>query len=137
MTLDIFWMRFIREIDNLIKCQVPLSSLNQVMQLRDLFLTGLETLPMNLPTRAGKNQLNLVLGFLNKKDEEEDSKRIPLELKEGTTIDSVIHLINLEEQVSGKIRNYDRKWAEITTESLVINVIQKGYFWIFKVYLPR
>lgn len=65
-------MSSIRDIDNLIKFQVFLSSLNQAMQVRDDFLTGLETPPLNLLTRAGKNKMNPVLGFLNKKDDEED-----------------------------------------------------------------
>lgn len=77
------------------KCQVFLSSINQVFQLRNRFLKGLETLPLNLLSTEEKNQMNLVLGFPNKKDEEEDSIRIPFIRKEGMTYDSVIHPINL------------------------------------------
>lgn len=43
--------------------------------------------------------MNLVLGFLNKKDEEEDSIRIPFVGKEGMANDSVIHPMDLEEPV--------------------------------------
>lgn len=52
-------------------------------------------IPLNLLSTEEKNQMNLVLGFPNKKDEEEDSIRIPFIRKEGMTYDSVIHPINL------------------------------------------
>lgn len=87
--------KFDKRDRQLIKCQVFLSSINQVFQLRNRFLKGLETLPLNLLSTEEKNQMNLVLGFPNKKDEEEDSIRIPFIRKEGMTYDSVIHPINL------------------------------------------
>lgn len=102
------------------------------MQLRDHFLTGLETPPLNLLTRAGKNQINPVLGFLNKKGEEDDSNRIPFVQEEGMTNDSVIHPIHLDEPVGVRIQIYHRKWTDITTNSLVINVIPKRYFLEFQ-----
>lgn len=58
-----------------------------------------------------------------KKGEEEVSNKIYFVLKEGTTNDSVIHLINLEEPIGGMIQNYHRKWTEIATDSLVIITI--------------
>lgn len=65
--------------------------------------------------------MNFVLGVLNKKGEEEVSNKIYFVLKEGTTNDSVIHPINLEEPIGGgMIQNYHRKWTEIATDSLVI-----------------
>lgn len=45
--------------------------------------------------------MNFVLGVLNKKGEEEVSNKIYFVLKEGTTNDSVIHPINLEEPIGG------------------------------------
>lgn len=55
-----------------------------------------------------------------KKGEEGVSNKIYFVLKEGTTNDSVIHPINLEEPIGGMIQNYHRKWTEIATDSLVI-----------------
>lgn len=47
--------------------------------------------------------MDLILGFLDKKDEEEDSNRIPLILEECLTNDSVIHPVNLKKPVGGMI----------------------------------
>lgn len=104
MTLEIFLRNLIREIDNFIKCRVFMSSINQALQQRNRFMTGLETLHLKLLSRAGKNQMNLVLGFLKKKNEQEDLIRIPFVRKEVMTKDSVIHPHNSGGTSRGRCR---------------------------------
>lgn len=143
ITLEIFWRNLIREINNLIKCQVFLSSLNRTMQLRDCILIGLETLPLNLLTRAGNNKMNFVLGVLNKKRRGRGFKQnifrtkrrydqwlgYPPHKSGGTNRGDDP---KLQQEV-----DRDCDWQFSNHYYILINVIQKSYFPEFKVYLPR